>query len=808
MSLPKSAPAHRVPLETARDAARPAASGSGYQEVRTDRPPAVVVGLCAHGMAVVHALADHGIEVHGLEAIASRPGNRTRLATVHMVPDVNGRGMIDALVELRKHVGGAVNPILFVTNDNMVRAIAEDWERIRPHYRLSWGHCIGEVRKLLIKSSLEDRCRAVGSAYPRTAVLELAAGISALQDTVDFPAIAKPARPLSGFKTRVCQSAADLEDLARTNAADLPFLVQDWITGGEERLSFCALYLRNGEVLARFDGRKLRSRPMGHTTVAEPAPNADTFAETERFFKDLGMSGFVSLEVKRDDNGRIWVIEPTLGRTDAWIEVCTANGINFPYVEYCDQAGLPLPHQPQQASHVWLNFDRDPACLPWYLWRVAGGKARLRTPTFTYGRLRDPVPLLANFVELTAIRLQGAIRVASRKLGIGRRGAAGVDRGQSPVTAPRYPSIEGGDQAGQTVAVYHDLAQIPATTVERIDDADPRDFFVSFEWFRGFAAMVMPRQDQLRFYVSCDPSSGAPAIAAMAMSAPAHTGATRCRRLVSASNYYSPLFAPLLSEGHPDGVGAVHRLIRCMAGEAPRWDVIDIHPLDSEAWTFRAFREALSDCGMAVDQYFRFGNWYLEVAGRSFDQYFEGLPALLRNTVARKRRHLEGMTGYRLRIVQSADEVEAAMDDYEKIYLASWKPKEPSPEFVRSIARTCAGRQHLRLGLIYLDEMPIATQLWIVYGRTASIFKLAYDEAHKRLSPGTVLSAALMRHVIDVDRVETVDYLSGDDEYKRDWMSHRRERRGLVAFNMRTARGIAAAARHFGGRLLRRLDAR
>ena len=56
-----------------------------------------------------------------------------------------------------------------------------------------------------------------------------------------------------------------------------------------------------------------------------------------------------------------------------------------------------------------------------------------------------------------------------------------------------------------------------------------------------------------------------------------------------------------------------------------------------------------------------------------------------------------------------------------------------------------------------------------------------------------------LRHVIDIDRVGEVDYLTGDDAYKRDWMSHSRERCGIIAFNLRSVRGIAAAATHLGG---------
>jgi CelD/BcsL family acetyltransferase involved in cellulose biosynthesis len=61
-----------------------------------------------------------------------------------------------------------------------------------------------------------------------------------------------------------------------------------------------------------------------------------------------------------------------------------------------------------------------------------------------------------------------------------------------------------------------------------------------------------------------------------------------------------------------------------------------------------------------------------------------------------------------------------------------------------------------------------------------------------------------MRHALDVDKVREVDYLTGDDPYKRNWMSHRRERWGIAAFDPRRPRGIAAALYHFGGQALKK----
>jgi len=52
--------------------------------------------------------------------------------------------------------------------------------------------------------------------------------------------------------------------------------------------------------------------------------------------------------------------------------------------------------------------------------------------------------------------------------------------------------------------------------------------------------------------------------------------------------------------------------------------------------------------------------------------------------------------------------------------------------------------------------------------------------------------------------VEKIDYLSGDDSYKRDWMSHRRELWGILALNPRTVRGVLGIARHVGGRSVKK----
>jgi CelD/BcsL family acetyltransferase involved in cellulose biosynthesis len=62
----------------------------------------------------------------------------------------------------------------------------------------------------------------------------------------------------------------------------------------------------------------------------------------------------------------------------------------------------------------------------------------------------------------------------------------------------------------------------------------------------------------------------------------------------------------------------------------------------------------------------------------------------------------------------------------------------------------------------------------------------------------------MMQHVIDVDEVVEVDYLVGDDPYKKDWMNHRRERWGIVAYNPSTFLGVVGIVRQVLGILYKK----
>ncbi len=334
------------------------------------------------------------------------------------------------------------------------------------------------------------------------------------------------------------------------------------------------------------------------------------------------------------------------------------------------------------------------------------------------------------------------------------------------------------------VTVYQSLDELPPSCEQLFEEAGKASFFLTLEWYRNLAGQALPEDCRARIYVAHE---GDDVLGILLMKFAAERGSLfACRKLEALSNYYSSLFMPLVASAD---------CLQMIADEIARehWDSVDLHPMAQDSPLFGRLEAAMKHSGMSVQPYYCFGNWYLKVDGRSYRDYSNALPSKLKNTLKRKDRQFSAMAS-RMEIITGIDGVDSAIAAYQKVYHSSWKIREPHPDFMPGLISLCAERGWLRLGLAYLDEEPIAAQLWIVKDGIAAIYKLAYDEKFSKLSAGSLLTAKLMEHVIDVDHVSEVDYLTGDDDYKKDWMSDRRERWGIIAYNRHTPRGVCMGA--------------
>jgi len=343
------------------------------------------------------------------------------------------------------------------------------------------------------------------------------------------------------------------------------------------------------------------------------------------------------------------------------------------------------------------------------------------------------------------------------------------------------------------------LAELRAAAETGMADDCGDDMFFTPAWFENLADRGIGGDTRPSWLLVRHRRAGT-AFCLPLMRKPRGGGAVYGPVLASLSTYYSSLFAPT---GEPALItaGACRAVVQHLRARGSSPGVIDLQPLDAESAFYRFMQDALRAEGWWVDSYFCFGNWHLAVGGRTFEAYYETIPSRLRNTIRRGRKKLDDGGAWSLAVhATPGPALEQAIADFDAIYRKSWKVPEPFPDFVPGLCRTAARLGWLRLGVVRLGDVPIAAQLWLLRDGKALIYKLAYDEEFKRFSAGSVLSADMMRRAIDDERVVDVDYLTGDDGYKADWMSHRRERRGLIGFDARSLQGLASAARHFAGR--------
>ena len=234
------------------------------------------------------------------------------------------------------------------------------------------------------------------------------------------------------------------------------------------------------------------------------------------------------------------------------------------------------------------------------------------------------------------------------------------------------------------------------------------------------------------------------------------------RETQSLSNWYSFAFRPLFrGETSPLLLKALAKRLCATASVSP---ILTLYPVPrtdgSSDMILKAFRQG----GWFALRHQSTTSWTCNVSGKSFDDYWAERPSQMRSTYSRKLKK-SGIT----------TEVHTVFDanhwaEYEAVYESSWKTAEGSPAFLRDMAEHESAQGGYRLGLARLDGEVIAAQFWVVHSGTAYIHKLAYREEQRELSPGTILSVALSRHVIDIDRVNSIDFGTGNDRYKADWM--------------------------------------
>ena len=310
---------------------------------------------------------------------------------------------------------------------------------------------------------------------------------------------------------------------------------------------------------------------------------------------------------------------------------------------------------------------------------------------------------------------------------------------------------------------YTDWDQLPASANALFEQGEKDSLFFSRPWFENLATALEGDDDQTMALACVVAENKMMAILPLVKS----TGKT----WFSLNHRYTTHYSLLLAEDDQQ------QILTCLAeglSQLPLQALL-LEPVANNDSNLNAFQRVMETTGFSCDHTFRFYNWIYHVQGQSYEDYMAARPTKLRNTISRKKRKLEREHGYDIRIF-TGDEVPRKMSDYYAVYSASWKANEQYADFLDGIVAGFSRQGWSRLAVLYIKGQPIAAQLWFVLHGNASIFRLAYDEAWKPYSPGSILTNFLMEYVMDIDKVGEIDFLTGNDAYKQDWMSDRRER--------------------------------
>lgn len=256
------------------------------------------------------------------------------------------------------------------------------------------------------------------------------------------------------------------------------------------------------------------------------------------------------------------------------------------------------------------------------------------------------------------------------------------------------------------------------------------------------------------------------------------------------TNWYSFAIRPLFI-GDGDRSAALRTLFRNLRQQAAHLTLYPVSAPDDLAAALRA-------AGWWVTAKPAGDRHWLDLGDMDHDAWWASRPGALRSTVQRKAK--KGVVD-----IQLLSEFDlGSWAAYEAIYAASWKPEEGHPALLRAFAEAEGARGTLRIGLARIDGVPVAAQYWTVEDGTAFIHKLAHVEDSLKASPGTLLSAALFRHVITIDGVKRVDFGTGNDGYKRDWMNRHDPLWRIEAFNPSRPAAWGPALKAFARSALRK----
>lgn len=330
---------------------------------RADLPAAVTLNSHITGLAVARSLGRRGVPVVALDSEWGGLGMHSRYVVDRgLVPrpeTEGGAALAEALVARAPRHPGAV---LVPTNDDWVVALARHRPALEAAgYRLP-GAPLAVLERVVSKTELWRTCTRLGVPTPRSWPLA-----DTDPATLTYPLVLKP-DDSRGFydafraKVWVVASPAELrERRAEAAGRGLTLLAQELIeTPPGGFVSLASFLSADGMARGVLTGRKLEQWPAGFGTccLADTRWHPDLAERGLRVLRELGYSGVSECEFVLDPRTGEHLLLDVNPRVWKWVGLCTAAGVDLPWLAYADALGRPETAPPPREGVRWV-FLRD-----------------------------------------------------------------------------------------------------------------------------------------------------------------------------------------------------------------------------------------------------------------------------------------------------------------------------------------------------------------------------------------------------------------------------------------------------------------
>jgi CelD/BcsL family acetyltransferase involved in cellulose biosynthesis len=190
--------------------------------------------------------------------------------------------------------------------------------------------------------------------------------------------------------------------------------------------------------------------------------------------------------------------------------------------------------------------------------------------------------------------------------------------------------------------------------------------------------------------------------------------------------------------------------------------VLRLAQLHDNSPSTQALRETAADLRRPIYETRRFERAMLRGPASTGD-YLARLPTKLLREAKRRRKRLEELGEVRFHRLPADEDPQPWIDALVTLEAAGWKGRkgvaaasEPHVEvLVRTVLADAHGAGRLDMRRIDLDGRTISMIAHIETGRTAVSFKICYDEAYGRFSPGVLLQMEYLDRGLALDWVDS-----------------------------------------------------